>query len=43
MKTLILLMASLLSYYVSSIQCTKNLLLKFDQVTEIRDASPPGR
>lgn len=39
MKTLILLMASLLSYHVSSAQCTKNLLLKFDQVTEIRDTS----
>jgi hypothetical protein len=39
MKTLIFLMASLLSYHVSSAQCTKNLLLKFDQVTEIRDTS----
>ncbi|NQX38711.1 hypothetical protein SAMN05421820_101742 [Pedobacter steynii] len=28
MKILILLMASLLSYHVSSAQCTKNLLLK---------------
>ncbi len=36
MKTLILLILSTLAYNTSSAQCTKNLLLKFDGIKEIR-------
>lgn len=38
MKTLILLLASVFTYHLSNAQCPQKLLLKFDQVIEIRDS-----